>query len=501
MKKIIGIFLAGILTLTALSSCGGQEKEVKTETPEISSENQTQDETETTSRLYPEVPESTYNGYEFNFLTVYQTGADWVDWDPRDIYAEEQNGELINDAVYIRNTAIEEKFDIKIKETRVLGGDFSSRFRKSSASGDNEFDVAMPYLQNVVSYAQDGLLVDLNSLTYMNLSKPWWNQSCVEQMSVGKHLYFVQSDLTIIDNDAMEAMIFNKNLIQDYNMEDPYELVLSGKWTIDKLIDMCKGVSSDLNGDGAMKLKDDRFGLVVQRTSFLSYYAAAEGTIVEKDGNDLPYINFASERNYLLLAKITDMMRDKENVVDLHRYEGQFGIYDEQAKMFSEDRGLFMWLRMRIVENLRNMEADFGIIPLPKYDENQSNYVNRMNPNTSTVITILKTNTELERTSIILEALACESKYTLQPAYYELNLKGKYARDTESEAMLDIIYDNTNTLYDLAEIYNFGDFTGIIRRIPTHDGSTDYASLFEKYEAKMQKDIDKIIANYDKAGG
>ena len=192
-------------------------------------------------------------------------------------------------------------------------------------------------------------------------------------------------------------------------------------------------------------------------------------------------------------------MQDKENVVDLHRYEGQFGIYDEQAKMFSEDRGMFMWIRMRIVENLRNMAADFGIIPLPKYDEKQSHYISRMNPNVSTVTAVLKSNPDLERTGIILEALTCESKYTVQPAYYDLNLKVKNTRDTDSESMLDIIYDNRYTLYDIAEIYNFGDFVGTIRRIPTHDGNTNYASHFEKLEIRIQTAIDKTIENYANA--
>jgi hypothetical protein len=321
----------------------------------------------------------------------------------------------------------------------------------------------------------------------------------VEQMSVGGHLYFVQSDLTVIDKDAMETMVFNKSLIRDHEFENPYELVQSGSWTIDKMIEMSRGVSADLNGDGIMDLRDDRFGLVVQRTSFLSYYAAAEGTIVEKTKDDLPYINFSSERNYALLDKLTVMMQNKENVVDLHRYEGKFGIYDEQAKMFSENRGMFMWIRMRIVENLRNMEADFGIIPLPKYDKNQKNYISRMNPNVSTVTAVLKTTPNLERTGIILEALTCESKYLVQPAYYDITLKVKNTRDTDSEARLDIIYDNRYTLYDIAEIYNFGDVVGTIRREPTHDGNANYASQFEKFEAKMQKDIDKTIENYAKA--
>jgi len=503
MKKIISLLLISIMVSMFFISCDAAEKAVvEAETPtDAAADDSNTGETENNAeRLYPDVPgDAAFDGYDFSFLTVYDSGIDWTDWDPRDIYAETENGDLLNDAVYKRNTIIEEKYNITITETRVLRSAFNTRLRNAVNSGDNDFDAAMPYLQEVVSYAQQGWLTDLHSIPYMDLSKPWWNQSCVSQMSVGGHLYFVQSDITVIDNDAMEAMVFNKDIIQQNELASPYELVNEGKWTLDKLIEMSKNVSADLNGDGVMDLKDDRFGLVVQRTSFLSFYAAAGGTIVEKDRDDLPYINFSNEKNYSLLTKLTEMMQDKQNVVDLHRYEGKFAIYDEQAKMFSEGRGLFMWLRMRVVENLRNMDADFGIIPMPKSDEFQKNYIGRMNHNVSTVLTVTKTHDNPERTGIILEALACESKYTLQPAYYELNLKTKFARDSESEAMLDIIYDTQNMLYDLAEIYNFGDFTGTIRGIPTHDRNADYASQFEKYEPRMQKDIEKIIENYENA--
>ncbi|MCL1794070.1 MAG: hypothetical protein FWG34_09385 [Oscillospiraceae bacterium] len=500
MKKIINLFLVSIMILMVFVSCKPEKEEIdEEENPADAAVDgpETSGEEDVLERVYPNLPDADFGGYDFNFLTVYDSGIDWTDWDPRDIYAEAESGDLINDAVYKRNAIIEEKYSIKITETCVLRSAFNTRFRTSVASGDDDFDAAMPYLQEVVSYAQQGWLTDLHSIDRVDLSKPWWNQSCVSQMSVGGRLYFVQSDITVIDNDAMEAMVFNKDIIQHNELESPYELVNAGKWTLDKLIEMSKNVSSDLNGDGIMDLRDDRFGLVVQRTSFLSFYAAAGGTIVGKDKDDLPYINFSNEKNYLLLAKLTEMMQDKQNAVDLHRYEGKFAIYDEQAKMFSEGRALFMWLRMRVVENLRNMETDFGIIPMPKADELQKNYIGRINHNVSTALTVSKTNADLERTGIVLEALAGESKYTLQPAYYELNLKTKFARDSESEAMLDIIYDTRNMLYDLAEIYNFGDFAGTIRGIPTHDRNADYASQFEKYEPKMQKDIEKIIENYE----
>jgi hypothetical protein len=185
-------------------------------------------------------------------------------------------------------------------------------------------------------------------------------------------------------------------------------------------------------------------------------------------------------------------MMDLDNVINLHRYVGDFPIYDEQVKMFSENRALFSWIRMRIVERLRAMETDFGILPLPKLDKEQSAYITRNNAWTGAGISIPVTASDTDRSGMILEDLAAESRYTLQPAYYEINLRGKFARDEESQEMLDIIL--SNTAYDLGAIYEFGDITGALT-LGRYD-RTDYASAFERVEGRVQTAIDRTIEAY-----
>jgi hypothetical protein len=165
--------------------------------------------------------------------------------------------------------------------------------------------------------------------------------------------------------------------------------------------------------------------------------------------------------------------------------------------MMEENRALFSWIRMRIVERLRGMETDFGIIPCPKLDKAQENYITQNNPHTGVGLSIPVTVSDLERTGMILEDISAESKYTLQPAYYEINLLGKYARDDDSAEMLDIIF--SNTAHDIGNVYNFGGFAGDAFWNYGRKLSIDWASAFEKAEQKMLKDIEKTIAAYEKA--
>jgi len=94
----------------------------------------------------------------------------------------------------------------------------------------------------------------------------------------------------------------------------------------------------------------------------------------------------------------------------------------------------------------------------------------------------------------ILEALSAESKYTLRPAYYDVTLKTKMARDEDSSDMLDIIF--RNRVWDIGEISNFGDFGWQLIALSMKNDS-NIASLFEKRQGAMQKDIDKAIGKFE----
>jgi len=445
-----------------------------------------------TTLLYPDLESQDFGGGEFKILTQpRELWNDWEDWGHRDISADEPNGDVINDAVFARNLKIEEKYNVKVTEIKNDG--FDNTVKNTVMAGEYAFDIICPPTLTLVSFAQNGYLYDLYKIPYMDLSMPWYDQSAVRDLSVGGYLYGVTGDLILLDNDATTAMIFNKKVLDDYSIESPYNLVTSGKWTFDKYSEISKSISEDLNGDGEMYILDDKFGTTVQGDSFWAFYTGMNERLVSKDSNDYPYISFGNEKTYSIIDKINNLVLDKEHVVNLHTYENKFPIYQWQTEMFSLNRVLFSWIRMRVVETLRNMEADFGIIPMPKYDETQEEYCTCVNPYTSVTIAIPISNPEIEKAGIILEELSAESRYTLEPAYYDLNLSTKFIRDNESSAMLDIIF--STRIYDIGEIYAFGNYAVDVTRYASTYKS-DYASAFAASETKMQTDIDKMIENY-----
>ncbi|MHC1694473.1 MAG: hypothetical protein AB9835_04190 [Eubacteriales bacterium] len=488
-KKYSWIAFATIFAMLAipLTACAEKPSQNNDSTTQAASEQSTQETTE--ERLYADLPDEDFGGTEFMFLARRVDGADWTDWVPRDLYAENENGEAINDAVYKRNRIIEEKFNVKINQ--YYTNNANSDLKKAVNAGDTTYSAAVVGLGDSTSMAQQGLFQDLNENTYLDLSQPYWDQNANKSLSIGGKLFMTAGDLLVMDNDATAAIVFNKKLISDYGLESPYTLVKENKWTMDKMFEMCKGVAKDLNGDGKMDFEDS-YGLIAQRDSVISFYHGADEVLCTKDENDLPVYNFGTNRQYSVLDKTYDIMYAEDTTINLHLFESKYAIYAEQTKLFSSNKALFSWIRMRVVETLRAMDADFGILPHPKFDVAQENYGHTVSKYTSNVIGI-PVGVDADRSGIILEALACESKYTLEKAYYDINLIGKFARDEDSKEMLDIIF--SSTVYDIGEIYNFGDFGGTLIYM-TMTKKRDVVSTYEKVQARIQTAIDKCVAAY-----
>jgi len=442
-----------------------------------------------------DLPEQNFNGY--NFRIISRSEAANAHWWNCDIGASEENGDPVNDAVYMRNKKVEEKYNITV--TNIPDNDAGAKAAKSIKAGSDDYDlIVIGFVSGQENLTTGGLLMDLHNMPYVDLSKPWWDQKAVEQLTIGSgggnKLFATSCDLTIRDKDAVIIFTFSKTLVKDYELENPYELVLSGKWTFDKMIEMMKKVSRDLDGNGKMDDKD-QYGLLTEYANSQFLFNAAGEYIAKLNADKIPEITLYNERSTAVFDKITEIYKDKNNYVNAEDMAGKYAdIWDGfQLSMFSEDRALLYHAGMNRVTLLRTMETDFGILPPPKYDEQQGNYYAAVDPWCTSAVSVPATVGDKDKTGLILETLAYESRYILLPAYYDINLKTKFARDEESKAMIDIIL--TNRLYDLGAIYSWGSVSSFFSEI-SKGKDNSLASYWEKngskIEAAMQKTLDKL---------
>ena len=491
IKNLFCIIIVLILFISTISSCAPNKNE---NTENKSSPDETQGQTEgiseaTTEGKLPFEPTIIdLGGRAFTFADC-GWGAETTS-EQRDVLAEEINGETINDAVYARNMAINDIFNCTIAEKKYTdSGALMAGIKKAVNAGDSQFDASyIRFTGNLNALATGGFLIDLKKLPNMNLSQPWWDQNCVSQGSICGKLFCVTGDIEILDKGAINAFVFNKQLQADYEIEDLYSLVKTGKWTLGKMLELSKQISADLNGDGKMD-ENDRYGLLYYRDSIPAFLTATDEYIARKDANDVPYMSFNSEKVYNALDSIYEVIYDENVAFHTMRAFGDAGFIIEGTKMFQNNQALLYYIRMTEIEGLRGMDTDFGILPFPKYDEAQQNYLSLVNASIGSALSVPST-ADPEVSGAVLDAMAYESRYTLLPAYYEVMLKNKVSRDSDSEEMLNIIFGNKT--YDIGGIYDFG---GIVGELMYHTMTfkRTMASFYEKNEAKAQKDIDKLV--------
>lgn len=494
MKKIL-LFLLLFSLAAAVSvsvfACGNAKDEsndAQTKTDDPGNPVGPEDGQETTEQAYPppELPEINLQGADFVVVT---NDYSIPIWSQRDFGAEAETGDTINDAVYKRNSLVDDKFNCKVTENKVM--DLPALVKKLVKAGDASIDAATVRLRSLGDLSTSNNLAEFKHLTYVDLEAPWWDQNCVKDLSIAGKVFGVASDMTLMDKDSTTAMVFNKKMQADYGIENLYKLVDEGKWTLDKLLELCKLVSVDVDGNGTFDDKD-AYGLLYQRDTMTSFLSGCGEFVGGKDENDLPMLILNTPKALEVLDKLYDILYDVRYCFHVMKFfdPTSIGFTDGMNIMFQDDRGLFMWIRMADVENLRTMDTDFGILPIPKYNEKQAEYLQTVNPYVGVVTAVPQCAGSFETSSAVVEYMSYESKYILQPAYYEVVLNNKIARDEESGKMLDIIF--SNRAYDVGDVFDFGSLgSDLLNMTMTFD--RNIVSKYEKKEASALKAIDKLV--------
>lgn len=168
---------------------------------------------------------------------------------------EKVTGEVVNDAVFARNLAVEELLNVKfnfVSAANWSGGDpFYNLIRKDIAAGDRTYDIVNGLNCYTTLLLFEGNFRRMDNIETIDFSHPWGVPGIT--LDGSDRVYFAFSDASLSLYKDLYVMFFNKTIIENNSLDDPYELVNSGKWTIDAFVSMGSAASRDLNGDGAIK--------------------------------------------------------------------------------------------------------------------------------------------------------------------------------------------------------------------------------------------------------
>ena len=477
------------MAVTFSASCGDTSEPMSGTTADDTSALET---TTDTTIAVPDLPEADFDGATLNFL-VRGESAEPTNFS-HEIYAAEENGDTINDAVFRRNIAIQERYNVVITET--ADNDTVEAVRTSVLANDGAYDVVMVRPNRMVTLAAEGLLCDLWDFPYIDPTAEWWDQNTVEYLTVNDRLYFMNGDINIMDNNAIWACMFNKRLFDEYSLEYPYDAVKDGTWTLDKFIELARVGGKDLNGDGIMD-ETDQYGLITANENIYPLIVSGGETISGRASDGSIVIDPDLEAIHSLLDKIIALTSDDTVTLIAERYQnkGYTNVWSEVMRAsFREGRGLMYISGILSTTYLRDMEDEFGIVPLPKADEQQAEYYTWMNLNNSSMLAIPVSNSRQDLTGIVVEALAAESVTTLTPAYFDITLSGKVARDEDSAAMLDIILGSVR--FDFANLYDLAGINAIFYK-GAQTGVNTFMSDYEAKRSALEIEFEKTMATFD----
>lgn len=443
------------------------------------------------TELTPDLPDVSYNDKTIKFLEREIEMGNNIDVYFNEFYADLSLAEPVSNAVYDRNMAIEDKYGIKIESIRVKNSELKNTFTNQADAGDMVCHVISANGQTTMSLAVAGYLRDVNSLEYINYENPWWMGMAMETSSISGKNAFILGDTNIQAFMAVEGVYFNKQLVKDLGLEDIYTVVRDGRWTIDKMYEYCEASVADLDGDNAIT-DADRFGFIFNNHSWQPFFYGSGELLIEKDETDTPKLVLSNEKTFQTLSKVVDFLSDAEVMACSSWYS-----YGNMGNYFQSGHGMFYAQLMYVTLEMRQGELEFGIVPVPKVYDTQDAYYSYVHQKSS-YTSIPKVNQELEMTGIILEEMAYESYKKIRPAFFDVLLDGKIAKDEESTEMLDYIYENVYVclLQALASVGLDADST-IRTFITNKTGSSTMASNFKKNEGLWKRTLGTIANSFD----
>lgn len=437
---------------------------------------------------------------EFNVLVYDNTAQDTYFSEEVGVGKYTTTDEAITNAVTNRNNMIEEKYGVKI--VAVYAKDVGADLQNDVLSSGGAYDAAMPFLPTCAKFAQEGSLYDLSSedfSQYLDLSMPWWDNNATKSLSINNKVYFTTGDISLMQKIVSLAVTFNKKMMKDYWSDvNVYDLVRNGEWTLDKMIELSKKVTSDTNGDGTMTYKDT-WGVSSSYGDSQFFYLASGENLVTKDASDIPVIAIGSERSITVAQKaLTKLQEQGTWCVNCQDFgSGVSNIWQESLNVFGENRALFRTTAFSAIKKLRNYTDgdDYGIIPFPKYDTEQESYFTPCSATLAYGVVIPTSAPDPTFSAFMLEVMGCQAKNYITDAYYTTVLKSRdLGADPDSEEMLDKFIFN-NVVYDIGLIYNFGGVSSMFNTMMS-EKSVDIASKLESIKPTIQTAIDDAVAAY-----
>ena len=486
LKKILVVLLAiGIIIVFAAcekgndGNSGGNTDKPDTGITEVDNGNTETDNTDDEEIDYlSDLSKERYDGYNFRMLIRPQKTSDQ--------YLEEDSTDKVESATYRRNKLVEEMYGITISATESSSSDYETDALNSILAGDDAYDVIFAHARAAFVYASNGAVYNIKDIDTIHLDKPWWSKNIQEACTINGRLYVLDGDISKHRLFYSNCLMFNKRIFDDLGLDYPYDLVRDGDWTFDEFTYLVRKGGKDLDGDGVIGPENDQLGLYCRSYGLPTALIYTGGKKIYDIGDD-------GKLELTLYSTKTADMFDQFFLLCSNSsayLQNSSSSFTDGYTLFIEGRAMFVDNNIGDVNGMRDMEDDFGIIPNPKFTD-EDDYITVSNGHMHLEV-IPITVPDVNRTGAILEALCAIGSRDVIPEYYNVALKRKYSRDDDSEEMLDIIKDSIT--YDIG--YVCGSSFQSVGYDLSNSATHDFSSYYAERESSAIETLNSFNKNY-----
>lgn len=510
IARLLALALAILMVVACFAACGDETPD--TQKPVDDGKKPTEEETGR-GAIDDGIPESlNFASDKENTVTFFVRNNDQL------FEYEAASEELLNnalyDAIHYRNMDIENRLGVKIKSvgqdgTYAASTTWNETLATSVLTNQYEYDGAFIYAAMSSPLVTQGIYLNLMDMTtqnggYIDLDKPWWNKTALDELSYAGSLYFLGGDIAISQVSKGLCLFFNKDLFAEKFPEEQvaglYQLVRDGKWTIGAMTEYVDAVWDDVNNNGAIDMGDTcgYLGSGDRGDGTMDAWIYAMGLrITEKDAYGEP--QYSAMYDPELTPKWEAVKRlsvDSRGVVH-HNYVSS-GTTMPEATSIGAGNLLFFMNYLDYGETLRATSANFGVLPLPMYNEEQGDYATCFWDGSS--LLVATSNLKPERYGMVsatLELMAAESYKEVTPTYFTKVLQGLYSKDEPDAEMFDIITGSYTMDFGLVYSSKSLGMPGVLFR-RMYDEKWDLANEIGKsggtWEQKLGELLDGLLA-------
>lgn len=480
--KILPLVLALLMILSCMTlfACDTEEK------PPVNNNDQTnnggngngQEETK------PDIPTEGVAG-TFNVLHHTTGNHEWTNpWDEicPSTGMETAPGDLIGDDIFERTAWLEENYGIVVTCEYMDYTKFPTKMPEIISSGSTEYQLLDTMGLSAQRLMGNEYFVDLAEIPYIDFEHPWWVQSALNELRLGEYVEFAVSDMLLTDKSATMITFYNINMANDLELDNIYDNVRNFEWTIEKMAEYAElAAENGENGDDVAD-KNDVYGLVTNDDPVHMLYVASGRKFMSRDEDGMLYYSYGTEDTF-------DVMIDNLNVLMYADFTWNSYLQPD-APSFIDGGALFTFDKIKRCMSMRNMKENYGILPLPMYEEEQGQYFAPVSNYHDSMFAVINTNVNNRETiGAALELMGYYSYYHIYRDFFEVLIQNRGTRDAESKEMLGIVFENR--AYDMGLMFDPHGLMDKILRI-TKTGEDGVVSQWEGFGSQRDDTIDRI---------